>query len=332
MFIDEIEEYVNARYCELFSAPNKACSNELYRFSDAIRKLADVKAGLISSLSENRLVAYPVNDGLGAICISAVENHVTPVLIEHGFDTSIYLRRYDFKSADEENVPRIHCYNTLQIGEVELVVDIDADPFAKKNTGVLVAPMRMSPKIYQQGQMLHRRTIDSDGNVASFCFWNVELDGAKEVFRGDHCRSISLLNYFEPPEESLCPIVLRSGALVLFGVSMSSIGGGPVIHRQHCVLACRRSLDHASKSIELSISEADSINIRRSENGNDLVSIMLGNGRSIKFEFALKSGIIVKNETIDFDVSPLDPPDVIRLQVNSETSLPIMLYDVDQTQ
>lgn len=321
MFSKGILEYSNSIYLREVLPYANCDKDSIERLFAAVAKLSDVKQTLVEQTGNNQLLAHPVSGGLGAICISAVERHVTPILTDHGFDTSIHLRRYDFRISDKEDVPRAHCYNTISIGGREIVVDIDADPFAKRNLGVVVAPLNENIQLYNEGSLLHSRLTDCHGIVKNFSFWTMDSDAAQPVFHGDSCREISLVNYFMPPEDALCPIYLQSGALLLYGLSRYSIGGGPIINRQHCVLACRQHKDADKASFEFNIVDARSIRVGRYTNGNDFIELSFKNSRKLTCEFSAADGTILGGESLTTDLNLSLRPTVAHFDISENTQL-----------
>jgi len=327
MFSKGLLEFSDSIYLQKVLSNTNCDRDSIERLKSAVMKLSDIKQMLVDQTRNNSWVAHPVSGGLGAICISAVESHVTPVLTEHGFETSILLRCYDFRISDREGSPRMHCYNTISIGNQKIVVDIDSDPFAKRNTGVIVAPLNGNIRLYEEGKLLHSRLTDSHGIVKNFCFWTMDSDAVLPIFRGDICRKISLFNYFIPPDDALCPVYLQSGALLLYGISRCSIGGRPIINRQHCVLACRQHKDFDKASFEFNIVDAKSIRVGQHANGNDFVELIFENTRQLTCEFSAKYGTILGGEslTTDFDLGSI--PTVARFDISESTSLPNVFKD-----
>ena len=119
------------------------------RLLSAIQDLIRVKAELISQNAGLDSLAYPVDDGLGAMCITCVEKHVAAILAAYRFPSEISCRQFwpSFYT-DEVCGPPIHAYSTVELGGVPLIIDIDADPFVGKNLGVVLAPFDADIPLY----------------------------------------------------------------------------------------------------------------------------------------------------------------------------------------
>jgi hypothetical protein len=112
------------------------------RLLSAIQDLIRVKDALISQCAGLDSLSYPVDGGLGAMCITCVEQHVTSILAEYRFPSEISCRQFwPSFCADEVRRPPIHAYSTVELGGVPLIIDMDADPFVGKSIGVVLAPI-----------------------------------------------------------------------------------------------------------------------------------------------------------------------------------------------
>jgi len=240
---------------------------EIGRFLVALNELEQTKSHLVAKFSNNPLISYKVKGGLGAVCITCVEEYVTEILTKNGFDTQIMARELPYDLSELGHcLPGIHTYNIIIIGAVDFVVDLDMDPFVKRNAGVVVTPLQADIPVYSNGFLYHCRTIDKAGRITSYkFFFEDEIGQIHTCLEGDTAEYLTIAPYHNASDQGLCPLCFVGGATVYFGFEKFYIGGSEPYFRIPFTLVCPMFPGEKNLTYQLAISDVDYIRVHRQE-------------------------------------------------------------------
>ena len=211
-----------------------------HRLLSAIQDLIRVKGELISQNATSDSLAYPVDDGLGAMCITCVEKHVTGILAEYHFPSEISCRQFwPSFYADGVRRPPIHAYSTVELGGVSLIIDIDADPFVGKNIGVVLAPFDADIPLYRNGFLYHRRHLAADGKIDRYaCYYHRDCGDVYKYMEGDVAEYMTIAPYHFESDSNLCPICFTGGSTLYFGFNKCITENRAVCHQIPLASTC----------------------------------------------------------------------------------------------
>jgi hypothetical protein len=156
--------------------------------------------------------------GLPDICITATEDYVIPAFSAQDIGCRMEIRQYTSNEVPT-GLPRIHAYVLITIGNSELVIDIDADPFYNENVGVVIAPATSG--LYSLGSPVHRRWVSASGRIDRFECYTRE---SRTYLTGEGISYLTMRNYFFESDANLCPIVLSPFSTAYFSYSAGWIG------------------------------------------------------------------------------------------------------------
>jgi len=296
----EMSNLINFVHSELdfsrFVSRFRNCDS-LAHLQASILDLASVKDRLIRELAQSKFVSHPVSGGLGAICISCVERFVTPVLLKHGFQTKVILRDCRSRDPFTRNLPSVHCYNSLEIEGEELIVDLDADPFAGKNTGVVVVPATSQVYPYCDGVVMHERTCLLDGSISNYWFSDEEHPQERRYLEGSQALSISLLNYLDGSDD-LCPLVLRCGVQVLFGIMRFRIRDSNLT-RFPLRIIFRCNAKSNDLGLQLCFRDVKAVSILPDTDRREVISVTFENERVLRL-VVYGNGCLLESDSVRF--------------------------------
>ena len=109
----------------------------------------------------------PPSGGVGTICNSCAESHVTPILAGCGIATEMIARQYPYEWRHPRGFPPNHAYNLIDIGSSRFVLDLDATA----NTRVVVAPIEANVPFYDVGFDYHKRSFAPTGEILLHALW-----------------------------------------------------------------------------------------------------------------------------------------------------------------
>ena len=299
-------------------------SDQLEGFYLAIDALQQRKSSLIEELCEDSRVSYGPHDGLGAICISCVESHVTPILTACGFETEMIARQYPFEWRDQRGFPPIHAYNLLNFGPFRFIVDLDADPFHGANTGVVVAPLAADVPIYHRGFVYHTRSCTSGGEIARFsCMHFDDIHGQRVYMDGDGAELISIVPYQFESGANSCPLVLAGGATLYFGYDKIWDIRGLVFHSISLTCVCRVPIC-TTALYNLRFRRIHSFHVRRADKRTTAVSIVFEDAS--KFELLIASdGSLLANKHVKLCNSSGIMPQTVSVLFSENSQSPLEL-------
>ena len=290
----------------------------------ALDALLERKSSLIEELSEDPRVQHRPNGGLGAICISCVESHVTPILKNYGIATDMIARQYPYKWCERFGFPPIHAYNLLNLGPARFVLDLDADPFYGANTGVVVAPLAAKLPIYELGFAYHKRSCASNGEIVEFsCMHFDDKHGQRVYMDGDVAEHFSIVPYHFESGANRCPIVIAGGATLYFGYDKCSDRSGNVFHSVSlsCVCAVPAS---TAVVYNLHFHGIRSFHVRRADASSTAISIAF-DSRS-RFELLIApDGTVLPNTYVNLHRSSETMPQTVSVRVAGNNDLPVKL-------
>ena len=81
----------------------------------------------------------PSGKGLTDICITANEDFLVPALSSQGIPGCMEVRQFSLTEIPKGQ-PLIHAYVTINLGNSETIVDVDADPLYDENSGEKISP------------------------------------------------------------------------------------------------------------------------------------------------------------------------------------------------
>ena len=330
--LPELTQYVHTtrtnfrqRFASLLTG---APSDQLDRFGDAFDALNQRKSSLIEELREDSRVSYKSGDGLGAICISCVESHVTPILAVFGIETEIVARQYPSEWRDQRGFPLMHAYNLLNHGPFCFVVDLDADPFYGADTGVVVAPLAANVPIYNHGFVYHMRSCASGGGITRFsCVLFDDAHGSRVYMDGDGAEYISIAPYQFESGANSCPLVLAGGATLYFGYDKTWDTRGHVFHSISLTCVCRVPIC-TTALYNLGFRRIHSFHVRSADDRKTAVSIVFED--TSQFEVLIASdGSLLPNKYVKIrNSSGIMPQTVsIRFMENNRTPLELPFWE-----
>jgi hypothetical protein len=291
--------------------PFESQSHGVAGLASAITELIDIKAGLVSRNARSDLLAYSVEGGLGAMCITCVEKYVTGALVKHGLGSMIYARQFTTRfSGGPPRRPPIHAYNIVDVGNLQLVIDLDADPFLGRNTGVIVAPAVAGIPLYTDGFPYHRRAVDSNGQITYYecCFEN---DNGKVVryMEGDVAEAITIAPYHLESGENGCPICLPGGATLYFSFDKCyrvEVDPGEQNEKRWqasyeiaLAIVCSVVRERVDQLYQITFSNVQEIGIRRKTEGAVAVQVVSTGNRTIEI-LVSDQGMLMANEWLSF--------------------------------
>lgn len=201
--------------------------HELPRLRKALQELYAAKEEMVVCHARDERIPFRVAQGLGATCITCVENHVTPILCRNGLRTEMFARQFPHEFwGPSVRAPQIHAYNTVIVGGRRLVVDMDFDPFMGVNSGIVVVPTEARIPVYDDGFVYHSRELDERGRIVAFTFAFEDTSGQAHVYaQGSSARYITMAPYHLESGENRCPISLAHCATIYFAHERSYQGG-----------------------------------------------------------------------------------------------------------
>ncbi len=298
--------------------------DQLERFYLALDALQQRKSSLIEELCEDSRVSYRPAEGLGAICISCVESHVTPILTACGIETEIVARQYPYEWRDQRGFPPIHAYNLLYLGPFRFVVDLDADPFHGANTGVVVARLEANVPIYNQGFVYHTRSCASGGEITRFsCMLFDDVHGTRVYMDGDAAEHLSIMPYQFESGSNSCPLVLAGGATLYFGYDKTWDIRGLVFHSISLTCVCRVPIC-TTALYNLRFRRIHSFHVRRADNRSAAVSILFED--TSQFELLIASdGSLLPNKYVKLRNSSGIMPQTVSISFAENNQSPLEL-------
>lgn len=301
-----------------------APSDQLERFCVTLNALQQRKSSLIEELCEDFRVSFRPGQGLGAICISCVESHVTPILTACGIETEMVARQYPYEWRSQRGFPPIHAYNLFNLGPFRFIVDLDADPFQGANTGVVVAPLAAHVPIYHQGFVYHTRSYTSGGEIVRFsCTLFDDMHGPRVYMDGDGAEHISIVPYQFESGANSCPLVLAGGATLYFGYDKTSDIRGLVLHTISLTCVCRVPIC-TTAHYNLRFRRIHSFHVRRADNGTTTVSIVFE--ATSQFEVLIASdGSLLPSKDVKLRRSSENMPQTVSIGFAGDNQLPLEL-------
>lgn len=288
------------------------------RLSLAILELSRVKTALVSQNSGSDSVAYPVKDGLGAMCITCVERHVASVLAKYGVPNEVCCRQFWPSSYPGElQRPPIHAYSVVELGGVALIVDIDADPFVGRNVGVVLAPSDAGIPLYLNGFVYHRRYFTESGQVAGYaCYYERDRGDVYKYMEGDVAEYMTIAPYHLESDANLCPIGFTGGATLYFGFDKCFSEDRRVSYEIPLVLVCPMSSGAGDRVYQVSFTGASDFTVRKHADRGVVISIVLSGGFPVELHLS-EDGCLVENEWVSFVASPHLSQGTCRARLNA---------------
>lgn len=288
------------------------------RLSSAIQELSRVKTALVSQRSGSDSLAYPVKDGLGAMCITCVEKHVASVLARYGVPNEVCCRQFWPSSyAGEIRRPPIHAYSIVELGGVPLIVDIDADPFVGRNIGVVLAPLDADITLYRNGFVYHRRHLAESGQIAGYaCYYERDRGDVYKYMEGDVAEYMTIAPYHLESDANLCPIGFTGGATLYFGFDKCISEDQRVFYEIPLVLVCPMFSGARDQVYQVKFTGASDFTVRRHVDRSVVISIVLSDGFPVELRLS-EDGCLVENEWVSFVASPQVSPGTCRARLNA---------------
>lgn len=315
------------RFSRLFGFQDE---KEVLRFKTSLDELVDIKAALVAKCSKNPMIGYQVEQGLGAICITCVEEHVTRILVKNGFSTQIYAREFPGSLWDDgQKKPSIHTYNVVRVCGSDFIVDIDVDPFLGRNSGIVIAPLQTNIPIYSDGFLYHCRSINNMGKITYYKFSYKENSGRIQNFlEGNIANYLTIAPYHGLSDESLCPLCFSGGATLYFGFEKCYFSHSEVEYRIPLVLVCPVLPGDKERTYQLSFVNVCHIKVQKQEvpikeqTGCERVAItiLLTNGRKIELLLA-GNGTLVANDFVSFVRKERPSAASLKVSVSAANSL-----------
>lgn len=312
------------RFVKLLKARNKEESN---KFVAALKELEQTKANLVTKFSDNPLIGYKVPSGLGAVCVTCVEQHVTDILTRHGFQTQIHARQLPDRIWENgRKRPIIHAYNIVEVCGTDFVVDLDADPFVGRNVGIIVAPLQTNIPWYSDGFLYHSRSVTRTGTIANYKFSFQNNEGQIRTYlEGDMAEYITIAPYHGRSEESLCPLCLAGGATIYFSFEKYYIGNSGPYYRIPFILVCPIYPGEKNCTYQLTINDVDHIRVHRQQSASKehsrpnlvVISIRLKNGCKLQF-LLTNDGTLVANDFVSFASAELASPSGFKVRLSAK--------------
>ena len=294
------------RYGKLLKTRSR---QEIDRFVAALNELEQVKTCLVAKFSDNPLIGYKVRGGLGAICIDCAEVYVTPILVNHGFDTQIVARELpDVLCESGRRLPGIHVYNIVNIGAVDFIVDLDADPFVGRNSGIVVALLQARIPFYSRGFLYHCRRVDRTGRITSYKFlFEDEVGRSHTYLEGDTAEYMTIGPYHNASDQSLCPLCFAGGATGYFGFERYYVGISGPYYRVRFILVCLVSPGEEECTYQVSFDGVAHISargqkatvVRQSPLDCVLITVTLTSGGTVRLSLA-GDGTLAANDLVRF--------------------------------
>ena len=290
------------RYKRLFIFYNP---DEIQRFCVALEELIKIKDKLIRLTHNDQFITYETQNGLGSICITCVEDYVTNVLNKNGFIVKVIAKQFNYeKFVNIKPFPLIHSFNIVEICGTKFIVDIDADPFAGENTGILVIPGKSTLRVYNSGFIYHERVSDPSGVIKYFgFFYFTRLNKLYRYGYGNFANRISVVPYHDESEHNYCPIEITRNSTLFFSYDKCLINN-KIVHKVKIYLTCLFSKERFDKYLRINIYEVRSFSILKNDNLKDnivsFVKIILTSGR--KYKIAISDyGTIVENRYFKYN-------------------------------
>ena len=300
---------------------------EIGRFAAALDELEQTKARLVAKFSNNPLIGYKVQGGLGAVCITCVEEYVTGILTKNGFDTQIMARELPYDLSESgHRLPGIHVYNVVTIGAVDFIVDLDIDPFVERNTVVVVAPLQADIPVYSNGFLYHCRTLDKTGRITSYKFSFEDEEGRMRTYlEGDTAEYLTIAPYHNASDQSLCPLCFAGGATIYFGFEKYYIGSSGPYYRIPFTLVCPVFPGEKNRTYQLAISDVDHIRVHRQEAtigehpglSRVVIAVTLTSGCRVQMLLA-SDGTLVANDFVYFVPRKLASPGGFQVRLSAK--------------
>lgn len=312
------------RFCKLFRVLNRKMTD---RFCAALDDLKQAKATLVAKFSKSPLIGYQVRGGLGAVCITCVEEYVTSILVRNGFKTQILARQlpYDLWGAEQRR-PGIHAYNIVKVCGTDFVVDLDADPFVGRNVGIVVVPLQNDVPWYSSGFLYHCRNIDKRNRITFYRFSFQDEDGRiHHYFEGDTAEYLTIAPYHNASDQSLCPLCFAGGTTVYFGFEKNYIGSSGPYYRIPFTLVCPTFPGEKDCTYQLTIGDVQHIRVYRQQPATGehqrlsqvVIAILLTNGCKIQFLLA-NNGMLVANDFVSFAPTGLASPSGFKSRLSAK--------------
>jgi hypothetical protein len=301
-----------------------APSDHVDRVSVALDALLERKLSLIKERSGDFRVPYTPSGGLGAICISCVESHVTPILAACGIGTDMMARQYPYEWRRQRGFPPIHAYNLIDLGPSRFVLDLDADPFFGANTGVVVAPIEANVPIYDVGFEYHKRSFAPTGEIIGFsCTCFDDAHGQRVYMDGDWASHISIVPYHFESGANQCPIVVSGGTTLHFGYDKSWDIKGKVLHSISLRCVCPVQANRAGV-YNLHFQHVELFHVQRTEDLGTTISIVFDN--TSQFELLIASdGTLIPNNYVSLHNSRESMPETVSVRLTGRHGLPVNL-------
>jgi len=290
------------------------------RLLSAIQDLIRVKAELISQNAGLDSLAYPVDDGLGAMCITCVEKHVAAILAAYRFPSEISCRQFwpSFYT-DEVRGPPIHAYSTVELGGMPLIIDIDADPFVGKNLGVVLAPFDADIPLYRNGFLYHRRHFAATGQIDRYaCYYHRDCGDVYKYMEGDVAEYMTIAPYHFESDSNLCPICFTGGTTLYFGFDKCITENRAVCHQIPLVLVCPMFSGTWDRVYQLKFTGVHDFTVRRQVDRGAAINVVLLGGVSIELRLS-GDGCLIENDWISFVAAPQASLGTFRISFGSRS-------------
>jgi hypothetical protein len=299
-------------------------SDQVDRVSVALDALLERKLSLIKELSGDFRVPYTPTSSLGAICISCVESHVTPILADCGIATEMIARQYPHEWRQRNGFPPIHAYNLIDLGRSRFVLDLDADPFFGADTGVVVAPIEAHVPIYNVGFEYHKRSFAPTGEIVEFsCMYLDDEHGQRVYMDGDWASHISIVPYHFESDANRCPIVVSGGTTLHFGYDKCWDIKGNVLHSISLTCVCPVQVNRGG-IYNLHFQHIQYFNVKRTEDLGTTISIAFDD--TSHFEMLIASdGTLIPNNYISLHNSRESMPETISVRLTGGHGQPVKL-------
>jgi hypothetical protein len=301
-----------------------APSDKVDRVSVALDALLERKLSLIEELSGDSRVPNTPSGGLGAICISCVESHVTPILAACGIATEMIARQYPYEWRHQRGFPPIHAYNLIDLGPSRFVLDLDADPFFGANTGVVVAPIEANVPIYDVGFEYHKRSFAPTGEIIGFsCMHFDDVHGPRVYMDGDWAGHVSIAPYHFESDANRCPIVIAGGATLHFGYDKSWDIKGNVLHSISLTCVCPVQANLAGV-YNLHFQHVQLFHVQRTEDLGSTISIVFDDTSHFELLIA-PDGTLLPNNYVSLHNSRGSMPETVSVRLTGKHGQPVKL-------
>ncbi len=278
--------------------------SEIQRFRQALVALGERKKELIEKYGKLPGMGFKVEGGLGAICVDCAEKHVPGILNRFGFEAQVVHRQFDKEYIERKNYPPIHAYNIAEVCGKYFIIDIDADPFEGRNTGVVVIPVPEAiGTIYTEGFVSVRYRIDKEGGIDEYSSHYVRTDGSTvKYLRGNRVEHVGKGKDIKDPDRKIRAVRFRGGAEMLIGYQGTQSGG---YADMSAVIMVRSSNGENTPLYHLKIDNIRNIVTDAKEDkegiaGGTEISVLLNNGKKIKI-LVTGEGVLAQSEHVSFE-------------------------------